>query len=42
MTVIDTDIVLTILVFFVHHADLVENGTIPNALKSLLVSGVEV
>ena len=26
--------------FFVHHADLVENGTIPNALKSLLVAGV--
>ncbi|MEY8392383.1 type II toxin-antitoxin system RnlB family antitoxin [Lachnospiraceae bacterium 45-W7] len=26
--------------FFVHHADLVENGTIPGALKSLLSAGV--
>lgn len=26
--------------FFVHHSDIVENGTIPNALKSLLVAGV--
>ena len=40
--VIETDIEHTSLDFFVHHADLVENGTIPNALKSLLVSGVEV
>lgn len=26
--------------FFVRHQDLVKNGTIPNALKSLLVAGV--
>lgn len=28
--------------FFVHHAELVENGTIPKALKSLLIAGVGV
>ena len=38
--VIDHDIEQISLDFFVHHADLVENGTIPNSLKSLLVAGV--
>lgn len=28
--------------FFVHHTNLVKNGTISNALKSLLIEGVEV
>ena len=28
------------LAFFAQHADLVKNGTIPSALKSLLVAGV--
>ena len=40
--VIKTSIEHISLDFFVHHVDLVENGTIPNALKSLLVAGVEV
>lgn len=28
--------------FFIHHTDLVKNGTIPSALKSLLITGVNV
>ena len=38
--VIETDVKHISSDFFVHHVDLVKNGTIPNALKSLLIEGV--
>lgn len=37
--VIESNVEHISLDFFVHHPDLVENGTIPNALRSLLVAG---
>lgn len=38
---IEPDVEQISLEFYVHHADLVKNGTIPDALKSLLVAGVD-
>lgn len=40
--VIEPNVKHTSQEFFAHHADLVEKGTIPNALKSLLAAGVSV
>lgn len=37
---IEPDVEHISLNFFAHHAEVVENGTIPNALKSLLGAGV--
>ena len=38
--VIESKVEYISLDFFAHHADLVKNGTIPNALKSLLIEGI--
>lgn len=40
--VIDSIVEHVSMAFFACHADLVKNGTIPNALKSLLIAGVGV
>ena len=40
--VIESKVEYISLDFFAHHADLVKNGTIPNALKSLLIEGIRV
>ncbi len=40
--VIESKVEYISLDFFAHHADLVNNGTIQNALKSLLIEGVRV
>ena len=39
---IEPEIEYKSLDFFVHHVDLVENGTIPKALKTLLLAGESV